>query len=927
MPLSPVTFSQFHGGLTDLYLGAPVHKAQVLQNFLIDEIGKPYVRNGTSIFAQRLPYTSNQPTGIYLGSEPFSTPLVVTGPHAYYLKNDGTWGEITGANTSFLPGKTSSFEASVLWRKQLISVSGTNNGLPQAIYSTSYPSSPAYQALTIGMPSAVGGVSISPTSALPYVVTISISSGTAFEGDVYEFSSQHINLYVQQTVSGGPVIFVNTGFLPVAPQSGTLTKVSGSGDSSITYSAYVYTSAAYAYQFFLRFIYFDYAGTQFEYWGNPVTSSTLTVQSAPPSMSFNIPVLINSPFTNYQAGSITADLTFTSDSTVVTYANASGTIVPGMQFYIPGLTPIDCYVKTVNPSFHNFIVNAAAVGSGTSIGVPMSQVALQLYRTVNGGTTYFLCGVIPNGVTTFNDIMPDWLLQLSPTIYTSGGAAGWDAPPGGIIALTQVNDFFWYATKDTLYQSIQGNPGAVPDLFSSVSAQKIVGLSDVISFPILFCDQSIYRIEGTFDSFGNNGFVQREISKVAGCVSNRSIVKIPQGLVWFGNGGIYFTDGDSVIKLTKDLNTSYQAWNSPSTVGVYDPVKNMVYWTVNSFPNGPIDTLLVLHLAYGLSEQSVFSTIGSPENLLPVTLAFSSSQDVYDSSFPDFFNKVIFSDKRGYLLYFDPNSSADVWIDTRISPSEMVKKTILYDYTTVGLEQGIGGFRKFNPDFSIEIDASTSVSMQVKTRRDDGGGWSGDGGSPAAGRGATGSPGGGNTGNPGIPEIRQDGAITWGVTDVLWGNDPGEFPWDDFKVVDGKRSFPAGQLRACHRQLKFTNSFTIIIGSDVYGTCSVVKDNGTGNVYVTLDSSASWPTDLEGYWIAFDSDGYNQTYEILFAVGSLMIKISDPYELLSAETGLQWEIKGFRKFERPRLLSFTLYADVEGPTYGQATQPIGANAT
>lgn len=932
MAVTPIPFEDFSGGQADLYIGTDVTRAANTQNFLIDETKKPYVRYGTNIYPNRVP-GAFVPSDIFLGPEPFTHPIVINGPSAYVASETTIWNEIKGVNTSLLPTKGNQSDSGIVWRRQLIAAAPLTGLPPSMIYCQSYvqpatPATPAtYTALTLGLPA----LASSPT------IHYSIS-------DAY------------QTV----------------------------------------------YAFYYKATFIDYKGTLFEFLGNPSKPAFVNGSAAgdPSSNNIaisNIPVLTNSTLTNYDTtAATTVNTTYVANSFTATVASATGLYI-GQQIINANVTQGTVITAISGPTI---TMSLPAVTPATASSTVFSAITVQIYRTINGGSVFFYTGQIANGVTSFNDAISDATIQLQQPIYTSGNALGYDPPPTNVIALTQTNDTFWYATATTLYQSVSGSPGACPTSFSNQFDQKLVGLSDVISYPILFCDKSVYRIEGTFDSFGNNGWVPREIHKTAGCISQQSIVKIPGGLIWFGNGGIYFTDGYQVTKVSMHLDRSYQVWASSTTKGEYDPVKNMVYWTVKTFPQAalPNNGWVVMHLNYGIAPQSVFTFLNSENNIYPSSLRFSLAQDIQNSDpsisttatwtsgqatmsvasasgivagqlvtavgvpygttvksvsggttitlsantnepgsatsvtfsqviYSQLYSRMCFTDANGYLLWFDPNSLTDVQINTNLYPSQMAKKTIMYEWVTAGLDQGISGFRKYTSNVSLEVDAQTPVAIQIRHRRDDGGGgWSGEGGSPPSGRGIAGSPGGGSSGNPGVPEIRQDGAITWGITDCVWSVDPNEHLWNDFSTVAGNRSVPAAQLRSSRRQLKFCPSFTIIAGSDTYGTATV-SGAGTSTPFLTLDNYPSqiWITDPEGYYVTFVSDGYTQTFYILSRVSDSVLQLTDPLGKL-VNGSQKWEIKGFRKFERPRILNFTMYAEVDGPTFGQATQPVGANA-
>lgn len=607
----------------------------------------------------------------------------------------------------------------------------------------------------------------------------------------------------------------------------------------------------------------------------------------------------------------------------------------GVTFSFFG-TPILLEVTnaTGDPAAANITLNNIPTLANTALtNYDVTNVTVEIYRTINGGQDFFFLDSITNGTTSYVDSTSDTTIQNNEPIYTAGGALGFDQPPTGAIAVTQVNDYFWYATETTLYQSVAGNPGACPAEFADDFDQVIKGLSNISAYPILFCDSSVYRIEGTFDDFGNGGFARREIHPNAGCIAPRSIVRIPStannpaGLLWFGNGGIFYTNGSSVMKVSDHLDDSYSRWSNSQVSGVYDPNHNIVKWTISSTADNeesPNDTILVLMLHFGLSNESVFLTWSSENNFYPTAMAFSNSLDVRNAgtTYEDFYNKVCFTDGYGYVLYFDPLSFTDPLIDDTLDPASMKKKTIIYDFVTVGLNQGTSATRKYTPEVSFEVDPITPVAMQVQHRRDDGGIWSGTGGSPPSGQGVAGSPGGGSSGAPGVPELRQDGPITWNITDCRWLDDAIEHPWKTTPMLAEKRWVPFGQLRSERRQLRFTNSFTNIANSDTYGTATVDASART----VTLDDNTqAWIDDPEGYWITFETDEYVQTYMIKSRVSDTVLEVFDPYATLT-DGSLAWVIKGYRKFERPRLVSFTLYAEDGGPTFAPSTTPQGANA-
>lgn len=953
MPIQPVTFQVFNGGIADRYIGTDIRHAARMDNLLIDETDKPYGRFGTFIFDARplVPTTDTVPTGIYLGSDPFSRPFQVMGSHIYQINEENTWEEVVGPMFSFLPLKTNNRENALFWRRQMIAVAeGTR---PVMIYSPYFGihtgndyvrdfANPAeYNALTLGMPALASKPSVDYDPAESYQVV---------------------------------------------------------------------------YAFFYKYTFVDYTGTLFTFFGNPNIPSFVNGSSTDqPNIASigitNIPELSNTlpvgELNNYDVSSrATTNSNFTQGSDLVGVASSIG-IEVGAQVLSPNV-PLSTYVTQIIGSTAIRVSGKATQTSG-AVSTTYSTLTIQIYRTVNGGSVLFYLDQLANATTSYTDQTADSVILTNPAIYISGNAVGYDLPPQQAFAVTQTNDFFWYATPNALYQSIQGAPGACPSSFLVETDQVVRGLSDIIAYPVLFCDRSIYRVEGTFDSFGNGGFALREISQTAGCAANSSIVKTPYGLFFFGNGGIFHTNGYDVKKISRHLDDSYKLWANANVTGQYDPTYNKIYWTINTDNNSPgqnnfryffepnyNNAFLVLHLSYGVMEESVFTTGSSKNNLYPTALKFSDSQDIYLRNTPStqqpgtytsgtdtivvfsalnigeeytvtgpgipygsyvtnisgttitinqnvnetkigqiidfyypiyqkYYSRMLFTDRNGYLLWFDPNSYTDVLIDTNLFPQEMGKKAIIYNFTTAGLDQGTPGFRKYTADMSLEVDGITSIAMQIRHRSDEKSGWSGEGGSPPAGKGVAGSPGGGSSGYPGVPEVRQDTGILWDITDCLWLDDETEHPWDEVPTLTDKRTIPATKLRSTRRQLQFTNAYTIIVSSDDYALASTVPYT-PGVLPTVILASGAWPDDVEDYYLTFSGDGYNQTYYITRRIDDLTLEVTDPYSTLIAASNLKWEIKGYRKFERPRILSFTLYADIDGVTQAPSTSPQGANS-
>lgn len=537
------------------------------------------------------------------------------------------------------------------------------------------------------------------------------------------------------------------------------------------------------------------------------------------------------------------------------------------------------------------ITDIPVLANGTDFNYATTAVKIEIYRTANAGSTFFKVGEVTNGTTIFTDTMSDTTLVLQEGLYTNGGISENTPPPVDTAFVTQVNDTFWYATEQLVTHSLQGAPGAAPSTFYQYQPQKITGLSSIIGFPILFCDRGIYRIEGLYAEDGTGGFDLRELSKTAGCKSNRSIVAVPGGLVWAGNGGFYFTDGYQVKRIVNQLSTRYPIWTNEDVTGSYDPDRNMVFWTVTSTQSSNFsDLLAVLHLNFGVSDRTALTTWRSGK-FSPTTSNYSDSLDV-DTRFR---SRLLAMDYRGYFLAFDDNYYTDPNINNQQSPADFTKSTIIYRYESSANDFGNDSMRKFCTELTCEMGTETNTAVQFLTRRDDGGSWRR------------------------MSEVRSDlpggpGVILWDISEYGWDDPADEYlhGWNDQPVTEGKRQLPAGILRSNRRQIAFTNAMTQIAKSD--NTCLANVD-ATAKTITLVDTDFSFPDDCEEYRIAFSDDEYASQWVIKEIISDTQITVWDPYGLLATLTNTKWQIKGYRKFDRAFILSYTVFFDA-----GEVTQ-------
>lgn len=231
---------------------------------------------------------------------------------------------------------------------------------------------------------------------------------------------------------------------------------------------------------------------------------------------------------------------------------------------------------------------------------PASEMKVEIYRTRNGGTTLYYVGQVDAGTASFADTVPDNTADNNAVLYTDGGVLANDRAPKTKYVHGTDNFVFWangYEVSpltgedgelktNRMWQSKGGDGDSVPGSFFVDIDEDITGLSSVNSIPIVFGENSVYRIDGTFDDFGRGGMVKRKISDGIGAIGNECIVQTENGLYFAGNDGFYFTDGYKVYPLSNmDFQDSYQnlvttVYDKENMSGAHDVRKNRVLWFV-----------------------------------------------------------------------------------------------------------------------------------------------------------------------------------------------------------------------------------------------------------------------------------------------------------------------------------------------------------
>lgn len=821
----PFDLTDFTGGMADEFVNAPANRGQYVTNFFTNRNKTLQIRFGCI-----LDYVSSTESQIPVGTQRINTLinyrnsenlLVHSGKRIYY-RNPSSYATLSSTVTSdlFYTADVNTHIAYTPWNGHVI-VTPENFDKPIKIYKDG---SGNLQARTAGLPALPSSPAV--VSLGPVVQTISAIDDTI---DCVITSSPH------GLPLGTPVTFADNPYLPAPLIAG------------VTYYAVPTTSVNFKLATSL-------ANAQAS-----ITINILAYAASGAGITYSLgdqnSSYVYAFFYSYEY--TVADETFLDEGPV--------TLVQ-----ISDIFPVDNY--NINISSIPPLLNSSGDMYDTA------NVKIQVYRSIDGGQEFYKLTELSNGTTSYSDSLSDTLLQDNQSIYTSGGVPNNDPPPLAKYCHS-VNGVTYYAhikadgevLPSVIRQSQALDPDSVPGSYFDELEDEITGISSVQDIPIVGCRKHIYKIEGTFDEVGRGGMFHRRISDFAGCISHESFVQAEGSLFWFGEDGIYTTEGYKCIKLTNHLNARYKQFKDTlvdktrKIKGAFNPETRLISWTISttakSSGSEECDALWILDLNWGLSEETACYLWNGSYSFNPSSVVFYN-------------NKLYRADKMGYVLSFDSGESSDDKIVAGTDPAGWFKETIIYNFRSISSDFGTSFTRKIANKLLVNMRGVTTQSVQLTAINDEG-----------------------RLQRPFTP-IRWRKGFVWGDEDFVWG-DP-NFEWYYGGIITVDRRFPAKGLRFDFLQVDITNAYTNIVNSDVIGTADV--DSVTKSI--TLSGITKWPTQAVDYYIYLEQDNYVKGYKITARTDSTLV-VQDILNTLTTSTQ-KWQIKGYKKDEVMNLVGLSI---------------------
>lgn len=872
----PLQINDFSGGFTDFFIAGPLNQGQIFDNLYVLKDKKTKTRPGKVLYSSagnaQLPSGNSRVSALIKHVETLNL-FAVNQRALYYLTS--SWQTLTGptSNPAFSAGTTSTYYSWADWKYHTI-ICNDSFTMPMKVYRNE---SAAYQVKNVGLPpvSLQGAIALANDLKAKY---------NAHRVDVTEHTTAADNTHVV-TASDA---YELDGLIALVTD--LVTQYAAHNADAELGAAWVYHAAQNA------------------------TTHVLSSTTTPTTLGECLTLLddLKAKYNAHDADG-TSHGTDTLHQTAVFRTPTCST--GGANTYLYRFTYYESYFVDTTEfitegATTQITASSAVAGTKTISNLPSisnssynnyatSSLKLRIYRTVNAGTDFYYVGDVTNGTTSFSDTVSDANLILNEPIYTAGGVKDNDQPPRAKF-VTSVNDYGVYSNlkigtqtfPNSFISTIPGDLGSAPGSFTDEVEVEITGATTINKYHMLLGRKRIYRLEGIIDNQGRGTIQKIEVSKTKGTISHNGIVKIPAGIVFPAEDGFYFCDGfNDAQPISNHLNESYAelvsvSANEKKIYGEYDSFRNRVLWTVKTdSTSSDCDSLWVLDLNYPLNSQSCFVThSGQGDSFRTTALAFYN-------------NTLVHGDTRGYILKYDDNNPKDIKIDTLTSASSWTEYAIIWDYTSCAYDFGSSEIIKWVPLMTFEAKNEGNTTISIQSNNDDSGYFQE------------------------LKEVRVRDGITWGDPNVIWGSTTYDYPWNVANIIQAKRRFPAGSMRTNYKQIKITNSFTIIYNSDTIGLCTTSALNTA-----TLSGTDVWPTEITDYFISFEDDNYVQQYQITTRNSSTVITFSDPNNSVVNGANKKWQISGYQKGDTVNILSYGIKFAPVSQTQTTYKGVTGANA-
>lgn len=243
-----------------------------------------------------------------------------------------------------------------------------------------------------------------------------------------------------------------------------------------------------------------------------------------------------------------------------------------------------------------------------------TAVQCALYRTIANGTVFYRVGskantTTANTVTFTDDTVTDAVLVGNALLYTTGGVLADIAPNPSAALVSHVNRLFLVDTTDPLqiWYSKQVQAQNAPVEFAAELVMNadpkggnVTALGSLDDKLIVFKGDRIFFVsgQGPDATGGQSDFSPMTlVSSDCGCTNERSVVLVPEGLIFQSAKGIYLLGRDLSVKY---IGADVQAYNGETvTSGALIPNTRQIRLTLAASATLPEPAALMFDYAVG----------------------------------------------------------------------------------------------------------------------------------------------------------------------------------------------------------------------------------------------------------------------------------------------------------------------------------------
>lgn len=182
----------------------------------------------------------------------------------------------------------------------------------------------------------------------------------------------------------------------------------------------------------------------------------------------------------------------------------------------------------------------------------VSDLTVEIYRSWSGGPFYRVtarpAGILTGGATlTYTDVASDSSLVGNLPLYTDLGILETFPPSGARLLCLGATRAFAVGWRENVVQVSKLLLPTAPlefcddDAFRIFLPETIVAIAWLDGALVVFCENGIYLVTGDGpDDKGNGGFSEpRRLPASVSCDEARSVLEVPQGLMFAGGGTIW----------------------------------------------------------------------------------------------------------------------------------------------------------------------------------------------------------------------------------------------------------------------------------------------------------------------------------------------------------------------------------------------------